>query len=59
MKASILIVEDQFIEANNLKGILVDAGYSVLPIAHSVADAKLIIGRKIPDLVLLDILLQG
>jgi two-component system response regulator HydG len=59
MKASILIVEDQFIEANNLKGILVDAGYSVLPIAHSVADAHLVLERNTPDLVLLDILLQG
>jgi len=59
MKASILIVEDQFIEANNLMRILLDAGYSVLPIARSVADAKLIIEKRTPDLVLIDILLQG
>ena len=59
MKASILIVEDQFIEANNLTRILLDAGYSVLPIARSVPDALLIIEKRTPDLVLLDILLQG
>jgi DNA-binding NtrC family response regulator len=59
MKATILIVEDQFIEANNLKGILKEAGYAVLPIAHSVEDALEIIARHVPDLVLLDILLQG
>jgi two-component system response regulator HydG len=59
MKAKILIVEDQFIEANNLKLILKKAGYTVFPIAHSVSDACQVIERQKPDIVLLDIRLQG
>src|SRR5258708_980440 len=59
MKASVLIVEDQFIEANNLKLILKKAGYSVFPIAHSVNDAWQIMERQNPEIVLLDIRLQG
>ena len=58
-KAKILIVEDQFIEADNLKGILKGAGYSVLPMAASVQEALSIIERETPDLVLLDIYLDG
>ena len=59
MKASILIVEDQFIEANNLQQILEKAGHAVLPIAHSVDEALDTIDRQRPDIVLLDIRLQG
>lgn len=59
MKSSVLIVEDQFIEANNLRKILVQAGYEVFPIAYSVADAQATISVRRPDLVLLDIRLQG
>jgi two-component system response regulator HydG len=59
MKVNILIVEDQFIEANNLQQILERAGYSVFPIAHSVDDALDTIERQRPDIVLLDIRLQG
>ncbi|MET1055542.1 MAG: sigma-54 dependent transcriptional regulator [Pedobacter sp.] len=59
MKAKILIVEDQFIEANNLKIILKKSGYLVCPIAGSVPEALEIIDRDQPDLVLLDIQLKG
>ena len=59
MKAKILIVEDQFIEANNLQRILEHAGYNVCPIARSVPIALRIIENENPDLVLLDIYLQG
>ncbi len=59
MKAKILIVEDQFIEANNLQRILEHAGYTVCPIARSVPIALRIIENENPDLVLLDIYLQG
>jgi DNA-binding NtrC family response regulator len=55
----ILIVEDQFIEANNLQEMLETAGYRVSGIARSVAKALAIIGQHKPDLVLLDIFLQG
>jgi DNA-binding NtrC family response regulator len=59
MKRTILIVEDQFIEANNLQMILERAGYSVCGIARSVPVALKIIEEEQPGLVLLDIFLQG
>ena len=59
MKAKILIVEDQFIEANNLQMILERANYQVCSIARSVPIALKIIEEEKPDLVLLDIYLQG
>jgi DNA-binding NtrC family response regulator len=59
MKTSILLVEDQFIEADNLRLILKDAGYAVFPVARSVAEALTILEKQIPDIVLLDILLKG
>ena len=59
MKAKILIVEDQFIEANNLKIILQKAGYAVCKIARSVPQALVIVENENPDLVLLDIHLEG
>lgn len=59
MKAKILIVEDQFVEANNLRLMLERAGYKVCTIARSVPIALKIIEKEHPELVLLDILLQG
>jgi two-component system, NtrC family, response regulator HydG len=59
MKAKILIVEDQFIEANSLRLILKKAGYHIFPIAHSVDDALQILEVQKPDIVMLDIRLQG
>lgn len=59
MKENILIVEDQFIEANDLKSILENEGYSVCGIARSVAKALEIIKSKSPDIIIIDILLQG
>jgi two-component system response regulator HydG len=59
LKAKILIVEDQFIEAKSLNVILTNAGYSTCSIARSVATALSIIEKEKPDLVLVDIFLQG
>jgi two-component system response regulator HydG len=59
MKAKILVVEDQFIEAANLERILERAGYQVCPVARSVETALEIINNERPDMVLLDIFLQG
>ncbi len=59
MKKKILIVEDQFIEANNLQMILEKSGYYVTGIARSVLVALELIEMEMPDLVLLDIFLQG
>jgi len=59
LKAKILIVEDQFIEAKSLNVILINAGYSTCSIARSVTAALSIIEKEKPDLVLVDIFLQG
>jgi DNA-binding NtrC family response regulator len=59
MKQKLLIVEDHFVEANNLKLILTTAGYQVCTIAASVNAALEIVDKERPDLVLVDILLQG
>src|ERR1700722_12931559 len=58
-KTKILIVEDQFIEANNIRLILKEAGYAVLPLAASVHQALNVLQQESADLVLLDILLEG
>ncbi|MBV7529789.1 sigma-54 dependent transcriptional regulator [Chitinophaga sp. sic0106] len=59
MSKKVLIVEDVFIEANNLEMILEKAGYYVTGIARSVASARKEIERESPDFVLIDIFLQG
>lgn len=59
MQKRILVVEDQFIEANNLQIMLENAGHEVCPIARSGAEALKTIEEQSPDLVLLDIFLKG
>jgi DNA-binding NtrC family response regulator len=58
MKENILIVEDEFIVANDLSLILKKAGYKVCGIAASVSVAKALIEQFNPTWVLLDIFLQ-
>lgn len=55
----VLIVEDQFVEANDLRLMLCKAGYEVCGIARSVNVALDMIKKETPDLVLLDIFLKG
>jgi DNA-binding NtrC family response regulator len=59
MPVNILIVEDLFIEANDLRLILQKAGHAVCGIAKSVDQAMAVIKREKPDMVLLDIFLKG
>jgi len=59
MKEKILIVEDEFIVANDLKIMLKKAGYGITGIASSVVQARKSIAEKRPDWVLLDIMLKG
>ena len=59
MKKRILVVEDQFIEANNLQIMLENAGHEVCPIARSGSEALKTCEELSPDLVLLDIFLKG
>ncbi len=56
---TILIVEDEFAVANDLRQILEKAGYHVSGIAFSVEKALELNRRERPDLVLLDIHLKG
>ncbi|MCG2612829.1 sigma-54 dependent transcriptional regulator [Terrimonas sp. NA20] len=58
-KENILIVEDEFIVANDLRHILLKEGYRVAGIAASVEQARKMIADKKPDWVLLDIMLKG
>src|ERR1700755_827401 len=59
VKIKILIVEDQFIEANNIRLMLKEAGYAVLPMSASLTQALEILRHESADLVLLDIILEG
>ncbi|MDX1941558.1 MAG: sigma-54 dependent transcriptional regulator [Saprospiraceae bacterium] len=59
MNPKILIVEDEFIVANDLRFMLERAGYIVCGIADSVPEARIIINKEKPDLILLDIQLKG
>jgi transcriptional regulator with GAF, ATPase, and Fis domain len=59
MHSKILIVEDQFIEANDLRIILEKEGHSVCGIAKSVDQAINILRKERPEIVLLDIFLKG
>lgn len=58
MNDNILIVEDEFIVANDLKLILEGAGYTVCGIATSSASAQKMIEKYRPAWVLLDIFLK-
>jgi DNA-binding NtrC family response regulator len=59
MKKKILIVEDEFVVANDLRIMLEAAGYEVMGIAISAEAAMKELEKNIPDIVLLDIQLQG
>jgi hypothetical protein len=49
-KTKLLVVEDEFIEANNMSVILHEAGYIVLPLAASVPQALRILQQDPADL---------
>lgn len=59
MSITILIVEDEFIVANDLRLLLEQAGYKVIAIAASTEEAEENLQEQKPDLVLLDIQLKG
>jgi DNA-binding NtrC family response regulator len=59
VKQKVLIVEDQFVEANDIQLMLRKAGYEVCGIARSVTVAQEMIKKEKPGLVLLDIFLKG
>ena len=59
MKEQILIVEDQFVEADYLRLLLEQAGYRISDIARSVPQAQEMLKNERPDFVLVDIFLKG
>lgn len=58
-KAKILVVEDEWIIANDIKDSLINMGYRVSAIAASSEDALARVEECPPDLVLMDIVLKG
>jgi YesN/AraC family two-component response regulator len=59
MQLKVLIVEDELIIARDIKDILSRSGYVITNICSSVAQAKESLNKIKPDLVLIDINLQG
>ncbi|MBO9204321.1 MULTISPECIES: sigma 54-interacting transcriptional regulator [Niastella] len=59
MNTKILIVEDEFIVANTLRLAVEKTGYNVTGIAASAEEAAAHLQNQKPDLVLLDIRLEG
>jgi two-component system response regulator LytT len=55
----ILIVEDELIIAEDMKGMLREFNYEVVGIATDFAEAENILGQTIPDIALIDIHLRG
>lgn len=55
----ILIVEDQILIANHIKNILTDSDFNNIEMVHNTDDATKVIGVFNPDIILLDINLQG
>jgi len=58
-KKQILIVEDEPVVATDIKISLKSAGYNILGTANSGKDALFLIKEKTPDLILMDIKLNG
>ncbi len=56
---NILIVEDELMIATDLKNTLVRAGHHVTDIACTLNEALASVKRQVPDLILLDIILEG
>jgi CheY-like chemotaxis protein len=57
--ASVLIVEDELIVAENLRGVLTGMGYHIVGTAGDSTEAITIAGQSRPDLILMDIVLEG
>jgi diguanylate cyclase (GGDEF)-like protein len=58
-KVKILVVEDERLVALDLQGMLEDLGYDVVGVASSSEDALALVSASEPQLVLMDIRLEG
>lgn len=59
MPLSVLIVEDEFIIAEDISGALISNGYRIFGIADSYQQAMALLKKGKPDFALLDITLEG
>ncbi len=59
MAKKILIVEDEFLIANDIRGILTKLGHAVMGVAKSATEALEAIKNEKPDIALLDINIMG
>jgi len=57
--AKIMVVEDERITAEDIKDCLMSLGYMVPAVVYSGEDAVKKVGGLQPDLVLMDIMLEG
>lgn len=57
--ARILIVEDDYLVAAELEAVLTDAGFRVLGVARSAAEAVSVVETERPQLAIVDIRLDG
>ena len=55
----VLIIEDELVIARDIKDVLTENGYQITRICSNVADAKMSLEQNPPDIVLIDINLQG
>ncbi|MBU2547691.1 MAG: response regulator [Proteobacteria bacterium] len=58
-RKKILLVEDEFIVAEHIRGLLEEAGYGVVAVTSSGEDAVRVCDELTPDLVLMDVMLAG
>jgi CheY-like chemotaxis protein len=58
-RKQILVVEDEAIIALNIKNLLENLGYEICGLATSAEEAVQLAGEKGPDLILIDIILDG
>ena len=59
MDANVMVVEDEYVIANDIKYSLEDMGYEVRSMVSSGEDAIERVSREKPDLILMDIQLPG
>ena len=58
-KTNILVVEDESIVARDIRNMLLGMGYTVAAVVPTGEEAVAVAGDKMPDLALVDVMLQG
>ena len=58
-KTRVLVVEDEVLVAEDITRILQNFGYTVLAVVSSGEEAVRVVEKELPDLVMMDIMLEG